>query len=156
VSWENRTWPLNFWHQLVKDLLDKGFKIVIVGRKKDFSCEGDPRVINCLSNLTLAQIRELMILAKLFIGPDSALMHIAMTTQVPIVALFTVTDPQYRVTRRSKVISVIPTSSCRFCLHDTNSCVTKLACRFSTNHCLQEITPEKVLQASLKSLVFPS
>jgi ADP-heptose:LPS heptosyltransferase len=152
VSWENRTWPKSSWDLLVKDLVARGLKLVIVGRKKDFSYEGDPRVINCLSALTLAQIKELIKKSKLFIGPDSALLHIAMTTQAPIVALFTVTDPKLRVTRDENVISVTPTSSCKFCLHSTKSIVTKLDCRFGTNHCLQEITPERVVLAVKQSL----
>lgn len=156
VSWENRTWPKSYWNVLVKSLLDQGYKIVIVGRKKDFSFEEDKRAINLLSKLTLSQIRELIKHAKLFIGPDSALIHIAMTTSTPIVGLFTVADPKLRVTREKNTIALTPTSSCRFCLHQQKPPVTKVDCRFGSNHCIQEITPEKVLQAATKALSLSS
>lgn len=152
VSWDNRTWPKSCWDVVVKSLIDQGYKIVIVGRKKDFSFEGDTRVINLLSKLTLSQIRELIKHAKLFIGPDSALIHIAMTTSTPIVGIFTVADPKLRVTREKNTIALTPTSSCRFCLHQQKPPVTKVECRFGTSHCIQEITPQMVLQSAKHQL----
>ena len=152
VSWENRTWPIASWNQVVEGLLQDGFKVVIIGRKKDFSYLKDPRVINLHSQLTLSAIRELIKKSQLFIGPDSALIHIAMTTKTPIIGLFTVADPKLRVTREHNVIALTPTSSCRFCLHDIQPPVEKISCRFGTNHCLKEITPENVLHCAKQML----
>jgi ADP-heptose:LPS heptosyltransferase len=152
VTWENRTWPKEYWDQITHYFLQKGFKIVIIGRKKDFSFLNHPKVINLLSVLNLLEIKELIKNSKLFIGPDSAMIHIAMSTSTPIVGLFTISDPALRTTREENVISLTPDSKCKFCLHRVKSIVTKLSCEYGTNHCVKEITPEKVLRASKELL----
>jgi ADP-heptose:LPS heptosyltransferase len=152
VTWENRTWPKEYWDQIIHYFLQKGFKIVIIGRKKDFSFLHHPKVINLLSVLHLLEIKELIEHSKLFIGPDSAMIHVAMSTSAPIIGLFTISDPALRVTREKNVISLTPDSKCKFCLHRVKSIVTKLSCEYGTNHCVKEITPQKVLRASRQLL----
>ena len=153
VSWQNRTWPKEYWDQLVISFLSRGFLVVLVGKKKDFSYEGNESVINLHSLLSLAQIKELIENSQLFIGPDSAIIHVAMTTSTPIVGLFTIADPKLRITRENGTICLIPKSSCRFCLHKEPAPVTTLECRFKTNHCTKEITPDEVLEASMSLLL---
>lgn len=152
VSWDNRTWPKLYWEAVVERLLQDGFKIAIIGRKKDFSYELDPRVVNLHSQLSLSQIKELIAYSQLFIGPDSGMLHIAMTTQTPIIGLFTIADPQLRVTRDENVISLVPQSACRFCLHAAKAPVTTLSCRYGTNHCVQEISAQQVISAYTQSI----
>jgi heptosyltransferase-1 len=150
VSWDNRTWPKHYWDVVVKRLLQDGLKIAIIGRKKDFSYELDSRVINLHSQLSLSQIKELIAKSQLFIGPDSGMLHIAMTTITPIIGLFTIADPKLRVTRAENVTSLVPQSLCRFCLHVAKAPVTQLGCRYGTNHCVQEILPQQVISAYVK------
>ena len=152
VSWDNRTWSKGYWEELTQAFISKGYKIAIVGRKKDFSQKEQGGVVNLHSKLTLSQIKELIHRSCLFVGTDSALFHVAMATESPVVGLFTVANPELRVTRKENTISLIPKSSCRFCLHQQKAPVTRVDCVYGTDHCVKEITPQEVLAASQKLL----
>lgn len=147
VSWANRTWPKEYWASVVKNLATRGYKILVVGRGGDFRSELISGVINLVDRLSIPQVREIIKRANVFIGPDSGLMHVAQTTQTPIVGLFTVANPDYRVTRPNNFTPLIPKSTCKFCLHDEKPPVTFVGCRVGTLQCLKEITPAEIIKA---------
>jgi len=145
VSWENRTWPRASWMQVIKSLATRGYKIVVIGKGADFRSDLYTNVTNVLERLKIPEIREIIKRAACFVSIDSGMIHVAQTTNTPIVSLFTVADPKFRIVKDEKVKVLVPKSDCRFCLHDAPPPVNFIACRFGTNHCLKEITPVDVI-----------
>ena len=152
VSWANRTWPKQYWDQVVQNLASRGHKVVVVGRGGDFQSDMISGVVNLVNKLTIPQVREVISHAKLFIGPDSGLMHVAQSTHTPIIGFFTVANPDYRITRPKDFITCTPRSDCRFCLHEERPPVTFVGCRVGTLQCLKEITPHDVVSKAIAVL----
>lgn len=149
VTWPSRTWSMESWLTTVRLLSQAGYSVVTVGRRPDYKVLADyPNVVNMVGYLSVAEIRELCRKATVFVGVDSGILHVAQTTDVPIVGIFTVCDPQFRVyPRAQKSIALVPKSECRFCLQAQQPPVTTLSCKFGTNACLTEITPLDVVAA---------
>jgi lipopolysaccharide heptosyltransferase II len=101
------------------------------------------RIVRC-GEFDLSELRALVARAALFIGGDSGPLHIAATTEVPVVALFGPTLPERsmpwrRPTARAIAIDagVLP---CRPC-HQRH-------CEPGDFRCLTSIGPERVLAAA--------
>lgn len=149
VGWPSRTWPRQNWNEVTKSFASNGFKVVVVGRGGDFKSDLYANVLNLNDNLSIHEIRELCKRASVFIGMDSGLMHVAMTTNCPVVGIFTVANPDYRIfNREGKTTALVPRTQCRFCLHDVPPPVQFVACRFGTNHCLNDFLPKEVCDAA--------
>jgi lipopolysaccharide heptosyltransferase II len=93
---------------------------------------------------SLAEMRALMDRASLFLGGDSGPMHIAATSDVPIVALYGPTVPDQWAPWRPRRLRTIAVDAgplpCRPC--DQRACIP------GDFRCLMRITPESVLAAA--------
>lgn len=149
-SWENRTWPREKWLEVVRALSNQ-MKVIVVGRGGDFTMDMYSNVYNMVDRFNIFEIRELLKKAVAFVGMDSGIFHVAQTTDVPCVGLFTVANPAYRVTRARDTISLVPKSDCRFCLHEQQTPVTFVDCNWKSGpdrfKCLGEIKPDDVINA---------
>lgn len=68
---------------------------------------------------TLLQAWRIIRDAAVVVGVDNGLMHVAYTTNTPVVGGFTTVDPRLRVPRgRNNVWPVVPPASCRYCQSD--------------------------------------
>jgi len=88
VSWPNRTLPRAFWSGLVTALKANGLTVLCIGHS------GSEIIDGCDAfhvGRPLAEIAGLIQYgAKVFIGGDSAPLHLAATTSTPIIGLFTI------------------------------------------------------------------
>lgn len=148
VSWVNRTWPRHKWIEVCRKLSSIGYKVVTVGKGADFRSELFQGVYNLVDQLSIHEIRELCNKASVFVGVDSGMLHVAQTTSIPIVSIFTVADPRFRIFQRSsRTIALVPKLECRFCLHEKTPPVTFVDCKFGTNHCLNDISADDVVKS---------
>lgn len=148
TSWQNRTWPREQWMDFIRRLVSNRYKVVVVGKNNDFTSDLYSGVYNMVNKLTLHEIRELMRESSVFVSVDSGLLHVAMTTDIPAVALFTCANPDYRIVRRpAKTMALVPRVSCRFCLHEQKPPVTFVGCSRGDYQCLKDISPEQVMDA---------
>ncbi len=103
-------------------------------------------VIACETG-SLSKLAELIKRCDLYIGGDTAPMHIAAFLNVPVIAIFGPTDPLINAPFGNKKHMIlrkdIPCSPCR-----NRKCKTKV--------CLEEITPEQVYRAAEKFLEMKS
>jgi heptosyltransferase-1 len=148
---EFRNWGVN---NIVKlsDLLGQlpGVQIVLIGTNEDQKAEEEilkkskTRLLSMVGKLNLREVRELISRSAIFIGPDSGPMHIAATTQTPIVALFGPTLPAHFSPWKAKASLIEKNFDCRPC--------KQRRCIYKDFRCLRSITPEEVYQACLKFL----
>ncbi|MEM9444787.1 MAG: putative lipopolysaccharide heptosyltransferase III [Verrucomicrobiota bacterium] len=94
--WNRKLWPKHYWKELIHTLVQQGEKVVL-------SSGPDPREIDfCLGlkknagghcsftggKLAWHELAAILQSSKLFIGLDTAVMHLAAATQTPIIAIF--------------------------------------------------------------------
>lgn len=141
-SWENRTWPLKSWEVLVKKLLEAGERIVAIGSRDDF--ELPALTENKVNKQKFWEMVETVAKAKMFIGMDSAPLHIAQAVGTHAVGIFTCAKTQFRAT--GSILSIVPDIDCYGCLHECKPPVTYCGCKRGDLKCLDLITPEIVYE----------
>jgi ADP-heptose:LPS heptosyltransferase len=151
ANWPSRVWPKHYWIEAINNLTAKGFNVAIVDRSNDFNLNGN-RIHNLVNKLSIFEIRELLKRSAAFAGSDSGVLHIAQTTDIPIVGIFTVANPKLRlIDRPSRTIALVPKLACRFCLHRGKPPVVSLCCSHlkQPNVCLFDIKPRDLVNAVL-------
>lgn len=96
-----KQWHEDGWIEIARWLLDNGFRVALTGSPDpaekthvDAIAKQLPAgVINATGLLTLGGTAALITRAQFFVGPDTAVTHIAAATGVPTIALFGPTDP---------------------------------------------------------------
>ncbi len=126
-------------------------KIVLIGALEDTGRAGDikskslSKVLSLVGKLGLRELRELISRAALFVGPDSGPMHIAASTQTPLVIYFGPTLPAHFSPWKAQATIIEKDFDCRF------SCRQR-KCQYEDFRCLQTITPQEVYMASMNIL----
>lgn len=151
VTWKNRTLPKEFWAQALDKVVQAGFKVVQIGAGPDHTLS-QRGLIDFTKQLTLHQIAALISASECFVSNDSGMLHIAGTTDTPIVGIFTSAKGEFRVPFRNgsyghKVAIVKPDIACIGCLHREPPPVVYCDCRRGDFKCLDLIKPEMVLHA---------
>lgn len=149
VTWKNRTLSKEFWATTVARIAQTGLKVVQIGAGGDHVLK-QPNVIDFTKQLTLHQIAALIDGAVCFVANDSGMMHIAGTTETPIVGIFTSAKGEFRVPYRKGSYGggtaiVKPNIDCYGCLHREPAPVVFCDCRRGDFACLGLIAPEVVV-----------
>ena len=82
-GWKSKTFPSNFWNEVIKGLLDKGLKVAIVGKyvSKEQGIVDDlvvpEGVYDWRNKLSLSSLITFLSQAKVLVSNDSAPIHIA-------------------------------------------------------------------------------
>ncbi|MGY5451306.1 lipopolysaccharide heptosyltransferase II [Agarivorans sp. MS3-6] len=99
---------------------------------------------NLAGKTQLAEAIDLMALASLAVSNDSGLMHIAAALQLPLIAVYGSSSPQY-TPPLSETAEILHTDiECRPCFKKT--------CKFGHMKCLSELAPEQAISAMAKLL----
>ncbi|WP_395742601.1 glycosyltransferase family 9 protein [Prosthecobacter sp.] len=96
TRWKRKSWPLERWIELCSGLEKAGHRLVLSSgpsRDEVEFCErirsgAGLNVVLTHGKLTWAGMAGLLYASRLFVGVDTAAMHLAAACQVPIVALF--------------------------------------------------------------------
>lgn len=109
-SWPNRTWSAENWQKLTKELNNRNIAVVSIG--KDSSEIGFHNVqkpvfnfdielgLNLMNKTSLDEAHFLMENAMCLITMDSGMLHLAGTTDVPIILLGSAINPKLRIPYR--------------------------------------------------------
>ena len=104
-SWPNRTWSQDNWLNLCEELIKMGYTVVAVG--KDSSETGffnvqkpvhemGNNIINLMNQTSISETWHLINDAAVVITMDSGILHLAGTTDTPIVELGSPINPEFR------------------------------------------------------------
>jgi heptosyltransferase-3 len=93
-----KRWTADGWRALAAALRQRGFEPVITGAPSDRAyldtiC-GDANVLRLDGKLDWPEITALIGGARVYVGPDTAITHLAAATGTPTVALYGPTDPR--------------------------------------------------------------
>ena len=140
------------WAELVKRLLNEGYKVCLAGGPDDKECieeiQKEIKDTDC-TNLfnaygktkNLKDLAELIAGSKLVICSDSAPMHIAIASNTPTVAIFGPTDEKKLVPEKENIKVVKTNVNCRPCLWDKRqtSCDTKECLNIETDDIISAV-----------------
>lgn len=124
--WPFRSWTVDHCALLIDALGGRGHRVVVTAAAesaeeafvKRVLAKVQTPVVNLAGRLTLKQLAAFTARARLFIGVDSAPMHIAAAMQTPVVALFGPTSERgwgpWRVPHRLLVSTAYPCRPCGF------------------------------------------
>ncbi|WP_246217147.1 glycosyltransferase family 9 protein [Paraburkholderia panacisoli] len=96
-----KQWTVDGWAETIRWLRAQGFAVVLSGgpaqTEREYAGQvvaaaGEP-VLNLVGELTLGETAEMIRYAKLFIGPDTGVTHIAAACGTLTIALFGPSDP---------------------------------------------------------------
>lgn len=96
-----KMWHEDGWITVARWLLDNGMRVALTGSPDPaertyvdaIATQLPDTVINAAGKLTLGGTAALIARAQFYVGPDTAITHIAAATGVPTIALFGPTDP---------------------------------------------------------------
>lgn len=140
------------WAELVKRLLNEGFKVCLAGGPDDKECIGeileelkDTDCTNLYNSYgktkSLKELAELIAGSRVAVCSDSAPMHISVASDTPTVAIFGPTDEKKLVPQKDNIKVVKANADCRPCLWDKRqtSCETKKCLNISTDEIIEAI-----------------
>ena len=93
---------------------------------------------------SLTQLAALLRRALLYVGGDSAPLHLAVAVGTPIVSIFGPTDPARNGALATHDLAVTHNLPCSHCY--------RRSCPLGTVQCLSEIRPEAIVEAALRRL----
>ncbi len=141
-----KSWRFEGFREVIQNLLeDYAEPIVLVGDKSAFeqaeklSKLHPSRVVNMTGETSLRELAALVSRSSLLLTNDSAIMHLGYELSCPVVSIFGPTDPE-KYGRVGPLFKIIRENL------DCSPC--ELAqCRFSVQHCFENIPSEQVYLA---------
>ncbi len=99
--WTYKRWTLTGWKQIAHYLLNHNINIILTGGPSKneidyvnaFHKQLPKQVVNLAGKTCLGQLSNLISNAKLYIGPDTGVTHLAAATGTPTISLFGPTNP---------------------------------------------------------------
>lgn len=95
-----KMWHESGWIEVARWLTANGFRVALTGGPDaderayvDAIARELPEALNLAGRLTLGGIAALLARAKFYVGPDTAITHLAAASAVPTIALFGPSDP---------------------------------------------------------------
>ena len=96
TRWLRKRWPVEKWIELCRDLLKVTSHVIIsagpdaeeIDTARQVQQALGDRALNSAGQLSWPQLAGLLYRARMFVGVDTAAMHLAAACQTPIVALF--------------------------------------------------------------------
>ncbi|WP_411727385.1 glycosyltransferase family 9 protein [Methyloglobulus sp.] len=100
-QWVYKRWTRESWIEIGHYLNKLGLKLIVSGgsaqKEKDYvagiAAELPGDTVNIAGLVSLAQLAYIIAQARLFIGPDTGITHLAAATGIPVIALFGPTNP---------------------------------------------------------------
>ncbi|MGZ8161845.1 MAG: putative lipopolysaccharide heptosyltransferase III [Methylobacter sp.] len=99
--WTYKRWTTEGWIEIGRYLQKAGLKLVLSGGPAQEEIEYVANIqnklpsdtINLTGQVSLAQLANIIAQAKLFIGPDTGITHLAAATGIPVIAIYGPTNP---------------------------------------------------------------
>lgn len=156
-TWPVREWPREGWTQLIAKLRARSFTNIGqlgVGRHLNagqVDVQVIPGAASLLDAFSVEECVAAIAEAKLFIGIDSGLLHIAASTRTPSVGIFGMTFPAYRFSPEFRKDFVTTRVECAGCRHRFPRIDWITGCPYDIR-CMTTIEVDEVLQACLRRL----
>lgn len=133
---EAKRWPLDYYAELANKIYAQGMQVWIFGSVKDYTAASTiskgNSAINLCGKTTLTDSIDLLSVCKSAITNDSGLMHIAAAVNIPVVAIYGSSTPDYTPPLTNKAKIQYLNLECSPCF--------KRDCPLGHTNCLKNIT----------------
>ncbi len=146
--WETKKYPAEYFREIAKYFIDKGFFVGLIGGKEDaelcreISDPGSVKILNFCGKFTIPQSVELMKKAEILITNDSAPTHLGVIAGTKVLTIYTSTVPEfgfYPYNEGSSYVSL--DMDCKPCgIHG------KTKCPLGHFNCGNNLKPETVIK----------
>lgn len=114
-AWPGKKWATENYAVISKRLMESGWKVVTCGVSRDgFEIPCDADFVNALS---LPQTLGVISKAKLFVGHEGTLGHLAQSSRIPTILLYGCTTPELTNETDDLLHPVVTKAVCRGCRH---------------------------------------
>ncbi len=137
-----KEWGLERFRQVAQRLLDQGLQVVWTGSPQEAHRAGTLPGLNWIGRTPMRFLVYLLQHARLVIGNDSGVPHLADVLGTPTLMIFGPTDPTW--TRPLHGRFLVHTLSCSFC--------GARECPLQHHGCMATITPEQVTAVALQMM----
>ena len=142
--------PQRRWNRYPELINKLNEDIVLIGNKEDSLITGRSNVTNLCGQTSLDDTYHIINRAKLFIGNDSGLLHMALCTTTKTIGIFTATDPQIVLPPDTETLAIKSTLPCSPC---EKSGKTRTDCSYEcTNEDLLDLILYSVKSGSFSNL----
>lgn len=138
-----RIWPLGRQRELIQRLLDSKRQVVLVGSSasqetnRDLLGELDGQLVDLSGQLSLEETAGVIAGARVFLGNDSGLTHLANLLGTPVVGLYGPTDPHISGPSQPPAVALHKPAPCAPCSYK--------ACPYD-HRCLNNISAGEVYE----------
>ena len=147
-----KRWSPLCFQRLIENL-SINYAIVLLGGKEDVDISQvmleklfNHSIVDIIGKTTIRQAAAVLNKCKLFIGNDSALLHIAAAVDIPTISIFGPTDPAIFAPRGAKHYMIKSKLPCSPCFH------YKTLPECKSIACMESIKPEEVIEHAKKLL----
>jgi heptosyltransferase-1 len=150
ASCDNKLWPEPFWHELIQDIVQSGYDVVmpwwsIKEKERVLRLQNNNPSIHLLPTLKLSQKATVLSRAAASISLDTGLAHMAAALNIPNVCLYGPSNPEHCGTVGNKQIHLrAKFPSCAPCI--STKCTYKGESQYHPA-CLETISPKDVLSS---------
>ncbi len=149
AKWKTKIWPKEYFKKLANMLIETfDCGIAIFGSEQELDIanyikNGYKNVMNFAGKLSIKQTAEFMANCAVVVSNDSALMHMSVALNIPVVAIFGPTVKEFGFFPKGESIVLDNRDlKCRPCsLHGSNRCPK------GHHKCMRDINPESVFNA---------
>ncbi len=144
---ESKCWPADYFAYVAEHYIQRGWQVWVMGSQNDRQIAGDitnkvkppfRHDLHALAGKTsLAEAIDLMSLAQSVVTNDSGLMHIAAALDLPIVALYGSTSPEFTPPLSEQAKTLFVDLECRPCF--------ERSCPLGHLDCMKQLEPERVI-----------
>lgn len=137
---DTKRWPAEYYAEIAKEKLSQNWQVWLFGSPKDAEVTAtiqgltDNRCVDFAGKLQLHETVDFISLTSLMASNDSGLLHVAAALDVPILAFYGSTSPDFTPPLSDKIRILSTDIDCRPCFKPT--------CRYGHLKCLKDITPE--------------
>lgn len=141
-----KRWPAEHYASVANEKLNQGWRVWLLGSKKDelvaqsIQSATQNRCVDLTGKTSLADAIDLLSLASLVVSNDSGLMHIASSLKQKLIVVYGSTSPKFTPPLSDQVRILNLGLSCSPCF--------KRVCPLGHTNCLQNLSPDLVLDAS--------
>jgi len=142
-----KCWPLDYYAELTKRLVEAGQQVWIFGSEKDRAAGeviaggGGEQVYNLCGQTTLVEAVDLIAACDAVVSNDSGLMHVAAAVGRPLVAMYGSSTPDYTPPLSGRATVLYRHLECSPCF--------QRECPYGHTDCLSGIAVEQVYDALL-------
>ena len=132
-TWPSRNLTVETWKSIIDLILERtALKIIQVGGPNEIAFDHNQRLVNLLGRLSIFQLKELIENSKFYFGIDSGTLHVAASTEAPIISLFTSAHHELRKplgrSESSIFLPITPQVECYGCQSGYEPPITGVIC----------------------------